>query len=72
MGRFLAIYKIYHTQIKPFNGKQFLLSSHTITCIKIVPLKAPVISENDLTFQKIQEINRINYRMYEDDICLLV
>ena len=72
MGGFLVIYKMYHTQIQPLNGKQFLLSSHTITCIKMVPLKTPVISANDLTFQKIQEINRINYRMYEDDICLLV
>ena len=72
MGELLVINKIHHTKIQPLNGKQFLLSSHTITCIKMVPLKTPVISAKDLTFQKIQEINRINSRMYEDNICLLV
>ena len=72
MGGLLVIYKIYHTQIQPLNGKQFLLSSHTITCIKMVPLKTLLISADDLTFQNIQELNRIDSRMYEDNICLLV
>ena len=72
MGGLLVIYKMYHTQIQPLNGKKFLLSSNTITCIKMVPLKTLVISANDLTFQNTQEINRINSSMYEDNICLLV
>ena len=72
MGGFVVIYKIYHTQIQPLNGKQYLLSSHNFTCTKMVPLNTPVISANDLTFQNIQEINRINYGMYEDNIYLLV
>ena len=72
MGGFLVIHKIYHTQIQPLNGEQFLLSSHTVTCIKMDPLKTPLISTDDLTFQKIQEINYIDSRMYEDNICLLV
>ena len=52
----MVIYKIYHTQIQPLNGKPFLLSSHTITCIKMVPLKTPVISTNDLSFGKIHKL----------------
>ena len=52
----LVIYKMYHTQIQPLNGKQFLLSSHTITCIKMVPLKTPLIFANDLTFEKIHKL----------------
>ena len=47
---------MYHTQIQPLNGKQFLLSSRNITCIKMVPLKTPVISANDLTFEKIHTL----------------
>ena len=47
---------MYHTQIQPLNGKQFVLSSHTITCIKMVPLKTLVISANDLNFKKIHKL----------------
>ena len=56
MGGLLVIYKMYHTKIQPLNGQQFLLSSHTITCIKMVPLKTPVISANDLTSEKIHKL----------------
>ena len=56
MGGLLVIYKIYQAQIQPLNGKQFLLFYHTITCIKMVPLKTPVISANDLTFEKIHKL----------------
>ena len=70
-GGLLIIATMDHTQLQPVQGRPFLLSSHVITCFKMVMLKTSVRASGDVQFQRLQAIARMHYMEYEEDPSLL-
>ena len=48
-----------HTQLAPIKGKPFLVSSHILCCLKMFRLEHSVRANEDLDFQKRQQIARM-------------
>ena len=70
-GGVLIIFTPDHTQFLPVKGKQFLISSHILSCFKIVILKHYFRAWNDTEFQQLQQIERMNPGMYSTNPELL-
>ena len=64
MGGVIIISKMYFTQLQPINGRTFLLSTHVITCFKMVKLQSSVRAAGDVDFQQLQAIVRMHYSKY--------
>ena len=64
MGGVIIISTIDHTQLQPVNGRPFLLSTHVITCFKMVKLRTSVRAVGDQDYQRLQQIIRIHYSKY--------
>jgi len=60
-----------HTQLQPVKGRPFLLSTHVITCFKMVKLEACVRAARDKDFQRLQEITRMHFSCFDNDSDLL-
>ena len=71
MGGVLIISTIDHTQLQPVQGRPFLTSSHVITCFQMTMLCTSVRASNDPNFQRIQEIARMHYKVYQQQPELL-
>ena len=71
MGEVLIISTMDHTQLQPVNGRPFLLSTHVITCFKMIKLECSVRASGDQDFQRMQEIIRMHVSKYNDDPELL-
>ena len=72
MGGILIISTIDHTQLQPVEGRPFLLSSHVITCFKMIKLQSSVRASDDIELQRIIQIASMHYSAYVDDPELLV
>ena len=72
MGGILVISTMDHTQLQPVEGRPFLLSSHVITCFKMVKLETSVRAADDPALQRIQQIASKHYSLYIEDDDLLV
>ena len=70
-GGVVIISTMDHTQLQPVKGRPFLLSTHVITCFKMVKLEACVRAAGDKYFQRLQEITRIHYSCFDNDSDLL-
>ena len=68
----LVISTMTNIKIKLVDGKSFLFSSRIITYVKIFPLKTPIRDAHVLPLQRINELVRVSYKMYEYSNCLLV
>ena len=55
MGGVIIISTMDHTQLQPVNGRPFLLSTHVITCFKMVKLRTSVRATGDQDFQRLQQ-----------------
>ena len=64
MGGVIIISTMDHTQLQPINGRPFLLSTHVITCFKMVELQSSVRTAGDVDFQRLQAIIRMHYSQY--------
>ena len=64
LGGVLLISTMDHTQLQPVTGRPFLLSTHVITCFKMIKLQKSVRASGDLRFQRLQEIIRMHYSKY--------
>ena len=71
MGGVLIISTMDHTQLQPVNGRPFLLSTHVITCFRMIKLECSVRASGDPDFQRMQEIIRMHVSKYNDDPELL-
>ena len=71
MGEVLIISTMDHTQLQPVNGRPFLLSTHVITCFKMIKLQCSVRASGDQDFQRMQEIICMHASKYFDDPELL-
>ena len=71
MGGLLLICTLDHKQLQPVSGRPFLLSAHIISCYRFVILKEPVWDSNDKSFQRIQNLVRMNPNEYERNPDLL-
>ena len=60
----IIINKMDHTQLQPINGRTFLLSTHVITCFKMVKIQSSVRAAVDVDFQRLQAIVRMHYSQY--------
>ena len=69
-GGVLVIGTMDHTQLLPVSGRPFLLSSLIITCFTMVKLETPVRCAGDQSFQHLQELVRLHYSEYTEDIIL--
>ena len=72
MGGILIISTMDHTQLQPVEGRPFLLSSHVITCFKMIKLQSSVRASDDIELQRIIQIASMHYSAYVDDPELLV
>ena len=68
----LVISTMTNIKIKLVDGKSFSFSSRIITYVKIFPLKTPIRDAHVLPLQRINELVRVSYKMYEYSNCLLV
>ena len=48
MGGVIIISTMDHTQLQPINGRPFLLSTHVVTCFKMVKLQSSVRDAGDV------------------------
>ena len=71
MNEVLIISTMDHSQLHPVNGRPFLLSTHIITCFKIIKVECSVRTSSDQHFQRIQEIIRMHVSKYDDNSELL-
>ena len=71
MGGVLIISTTDHTQLQPVNGRPFLLSTHVITCFKMIKLECSVRASGDQDFQRMQEIIRMHVSKYNESPELL-
>ena len=66
MGGVIIISTMDHTQLQPINGRPFLLSTHVLTCFKMVKLHTSVRASGDMHFQRLQAIIRMHHSQYID------
>ena len=59
-GGVLILGTMDHTQIQPINQLPFLTSSLVLTCFNAIELQHLVRAHQDLEFQRIQQITRMN------------
>ena len=71
-GGVLTISTMDHLQLQPVVGRPFLLSSHVLTCFKMVQLKTSVRAANDKDLQRILEIACMHPCKYIENSRLLV
>ena len=71
MGGVVVISTMDHTQLQPVKGRPFLLSTHVITCFKMVKLETCVRAAGDKDFQRLQEITRMHFSCFNDETQLL-
>jgi hypothetical protein len=64
MGGVIIISTMDHTQLQPINGRPFLLSTHVLTCFKMVKLRTSVRASGDMHFQRLQAIIRMHHSQY--------
>ena len=57
-GRFFIIYSMDHNQLTPVFGKLFLVSSHILSCFKMVRLQQSVCAFGNLNFELLQVITQ--------------
>ena len=55
-----------HTQLKPVEGRPFLLSTHVITCFKMFKLETSVRAVGDTPFQRLQKVLSMHYIKFTD------
>ena len=67
----LIIATMDHTQLQPVQGRPFMLSSHVITCFKMVMLQTSVRASGDVQFQRLPDIARMYHMEYEEKPSLL-
>jgi hypothetical protein len=67
LGGLLIICTLDHTQIQPVKGRPFLTSTHIIPCFKMVSFVNSIRASGDAAFQKIQELARFNYIIFEEE-----
>ena len=60
-----------HTQLAPVTGKPFLVSSHILSCFKMVRLQHSVRATSDPQFQRLQQIVRMHPDEYIRDSSIL-
>ena len=70
-GGVLCISTMDHLQLQPVVGRPFLLSSHILTCFKMVQLKTSVRAANDIALRRILEICCMHPSKYADNPELL-
>jgi hypothetical protein len=66
-GLLLIICTLDHTQIQLVKGRPFLTSTHIIPCFKMVSFVNSIRASGDAAFQKIQELARFNYIIFEEE-----
>jgi hypothetical protein len=67
LGGLLIICTLDHTQIQLVKGRPFLTSTHIIPCFKMVSFVNSIRASGDAAFQKIQELARFNYIIFEEE-----
>ena len=70
-GGVLLLLTMDHTQLAPVQAKPILVSSHILSCFKMVRLEYSVRFNSNLNFQRVQEIARMLPSQYENDPSLL-
>ena len=70
-GGVLFLLTMDHTQLAPINGKPFLISSHVLSCFKMVRLECSVRASVDNNFQRLQQIACMHPSEYETNPSLL-
>ena len=66
MGGVIIISTMDHTQLKPVEGRPFLLSTHVITCFKMFKLETSVRAVGDTPFQRLQKVLSMHYIKFTD------
>ena len=69
-GGVLIIGTMDHTQLQPVSGRPLLLSSLIITCFVMVKLVTSVRCAGDENFRRLQELLRIHFSKYTNDILI--
>ena len=66
LGVLLFICTLDHKQLPPINGKPFLVSPMILSCFEFICLSESVRASGDPSLQRIQQIARMNPRMYDE------
>ena len=66
LGGAIIISTMDHTQLKPVKGRPFLLSTHVITCFRMMKLETSVRAVGDTSFQRLQKILSMHYNELTD------
>ena len=66
-GGLLIMFTTDYTQIQPIKVRPLLISTHAITCFKMVTLKTSVRASGNSKFQRAQHIARYNYRRVQEE-----
>ena len=71
LGVLLFICTLDHKQLPPINGKPFLVSPMILSCFEFICLSESVRASGDPSLQRIQQIARMNPRMYDENLELI-
>ena len=66
-GEVMFLCSMDHTQLSPIKGEPLLVSSHILSCFKMFRLEHSVRANEDLDFQRLQQISRMNLSKYTNN-----